>query len=245
MFDTTALVFLIIISILTGCLVGLIFLYKKRDELAANSSQLNDQGYEILHQNVKLAQEILSNAETEAFKITSDTQFFQKHLEDQIESGFSKTSEQAQIVLSEDIGKAESELLEFMSAAKTNLQKAGQDYVNYLSYLKSEADTAKNQSQETIRQAINQVFVKFEEDLSSYLVSTQQQSLQSIELELRSARQLIESYKQQQLKVIDENIIAMLEETLSVVISKKLTLNDQIDLVYEALEKAKAEKFIV
>ncbi len=43
----------------------------------------------------------------------------------------------------------------------------------------------------------------------------------------------------------DENIIAMMEQTLSIVLAKKLSLKDQLDLVYEALEKAKVEKFVV
>ena len=44
--------------------------------------------------------------------------------------------------------------------------------------------------------------------------------------------------------LLNNNIVAMLEKTLSLVISKKLTLKDQVDLVYEALEEAKIERFI-
>jgi hypothetical protein len=56
---------------------------------------------------------------------------------------------------------------------------------------------------------------------------------------------LIDTYKVQQMNVIDENIMAMLEKTLSLVLAKNLDLKDQMDLVYESLEKAKAEKFVV
>jgi hypothetical protein len=37
----------------------------------------------------------------------------------------------------------------------------------------------------------------------------------------------------------------MLERNLSIVLSQKLSLKEHIDLVYEALEKAKAEKFVL
>jgi hypothetical protein len=67
----------------------------------------------------------------------------------------------------------------------------------------------------------------------------------AVDLELRSARQLIDTYKVQQMNVIDENIMAMLEKTLSLVLAKNLDLKDQMDFVYESLEKAKAEKFVV
>ena len=43
------------------------------------------------------------------------------------------------------------------------------------------------------------------------------------------------------MEVLDENIVAVLEKTLNVVVGKKLTLGDQTELVYEALEQAKKE----
>lgn len=240
----TATILLILIFIFYS-LLGLVFFYKKRLKDVDLLEATKERSYEIVQMAVKKAQDIIASAEMEGLKVTSDTKFFQQKLEKQFESNLDQTSTQAQTVLSEDIGKAESEFMQYMSAMRTNLDKVGSDFISYLNYLKTEADLAKNQSQETIRQDIGQIFVKFEEDLSSYLVTTQQQSFKSIELELKSARQLIDAYKQQQLKVIDENIIAMLEQTLSLVIAKKLSLKDQIDLVYEALEKAKSEKFIV
>ena len=47
-----------------------------------------------------------------------------------------------------------------------------------------------------------------------------------------NARQLIETYKSSRLKLVDENIVAMLERTLSLVLVKKLSLKEQTDLVY-------------
>lgn len=99
--------------------------------------------------------------------------------------------------------------------------------------------------QSKIMSETNELFEKFEENLSNYLTQTQSQSSRAIELELQAARSLIESYKSSQLRVIDENIVAILERTLSIILSKKLSLADQMDLLYKALEKAKAEKFFV
>ena len=77
------------------------------------------------------------------------------------------------------------------------------------------------------------------------MVQTESKTATSIELELKASRELIETYKTQQLKLIDENIVAMIEQTINIVLGKKLSLKDQLDLIYEALEKAKIEKFIV
>jgi hypothetical protein len=90
---------------------------------------------------------------------------------------------------------------------------------------------------------VNDVLLKFEQNLADFLSKAENQSLESINLELRSARQLIDTYKSQQFSIIDENIIAVLERTVSLVLKQKLTLKDQMDLVHEALEKAKLEKF--
>ncbi len=102
-----------------------------------------------------------------------------------------------------------------------------------------------DQNQTQIMSETQELFEKFEENLSNYLTQTQTQSTRAIELELKAARSLIDNYKSSQLRVVDENIIAILEKTLSIILSKKLTLADQMDLVYKALEKAKAEKFFV
>lgn len=99
--------------------------------------------------------------------------------------------------------------------------------------------------QEKIMTETNQLFEKFEENLSNYLTQTQTKSTKAIELELQAARSLIDNYKSGQLRVVDENIVAILEKTLSIILTRKLSLADQMDLVYKALEKAKAEKFFV
>lgn len=100
-------------------------------------------------------------------------------------------------------------------------------------------------SRAATEQRINQVFEHLENKLSDFLIQTEQKTTTSIELELKAVRQLIDTYKNQQLKLIDENIVAMMEQTLNLVLSKKMSLKDQLDLIYEALDKAKMEKFIV
>lgn len=119
------------------------------------------------------------------------------------------------------------------------------EFSTYLSELKNTAASSQLQSQKSVEERINEMFERLETRLSGFLIKTEQNTTSSIELELRSARNLIESYKTKQLALIDENILAMMEQTLNIVLSKKLNLKDQLDLIYEALEKAKIEKFLV
>ncbi len=115
----------------------------------------------------------------------------------------------------------------------------------YLQDLSSKAENSFAQDEQTVKAQVNKLLETFEDNLSNFLTATQTQSTKAVELEIQSARSLIESYKKQQFSLIDENIVAMLEKTLSLVLTKKLSLEDQIDLIYESLEKAKADKFII
>lgn len=151
----------------------------------------------------------------------------------------------AQAILSSAELGAIKEVADTKIILREELTQAEQEYLNYLKFLKESADSSKNAGDEAIRERVEGIFVKFEEKLSDFLTQTQERSVETIDLEIKAARQLLDTYKQQQLKVIDENIVAMLEQTLSLVLAKKLTLSDQVDLIYESLAKAKSEKFII
>ncbi len=186
-----------------------------------------------------------------------------------------KRSSETQKKVFQDTKQKSAELLQAAEEAQTNLLSEGnfvtkqliQEYSDKLSDLIKNSGNSINSAQGQLiafmedlqkrssdfeeaskistEKRISQLFEHLEEKLSDFLIQTEQKTATSIELELKSVRQLIETYKNAQLKMIDENIIAMMEQTLSIILTKKLSLKDQLDLVYEALEKAKIEKFIV
>lgn len=136
-------------------------------------------------------------------------------------------------------------LSEIIKQTENSINNSYTQLVQFMNTLQKRAQESQLMSEKTAQERVNQLFGTLEQRLSDFLVETSQKTSSSIELELKGARALIETYKQEQLKLIDENILAMMEQTLSLVLNKKLSLEDQLDLVYEALEKAKVEKFIV
>lgn len=136
-------------------------------------------------------------------------------------------------------------LNEMLQNSQATMTVSTNTLTKFLSDLQAKSSESEEIQRKTIEQTVNQMFANLEQRLSDFLTSTEQKTTQSIELELKGARNLIESYKAQQLKLIDENIIAMMEQTLNLVLAKKLTLKDQLELIYEALEKAKVDKFVV
>ncbi len=196
---------------------------KIESEVDSFLQELKEKGWDTLHESIKKSEDIIGQAELEGIKVAAgsklETQKFEQEFGRQLGASLN-TSKQT-------IAAAQNQLLLFMQ----DLQKRSAEF--------------EEAQKQTGQQRINQLFDKVENKLSDFLVQTAEKTTSSIELELRASRQLIDTYKTEQLKLIDENIIAMMEQTLSIVLAKKLSLKDQLDLVYEALEKAKVEKFIV
>lgn len=142
------------------------------------------------------------------------------------------------------IGEFKSKLENLIESSQNSISLSQDQLIKFMEDLQKRSAQFEEASRSSTEQRINQLFDKLETKLADFLMQTGQKTTASIELELKATRQLIETYKQGQLRLIDENIIAMLEKTLSMVLAKKLSLKDQIDLVYESLEKAKSEKFI-
>lgn len=181
----------------------------------------------ILEDAVKKAQAILSEAEIKAAKVISDSKFSSKKIQEQLEKDLSEFKKTVQQTYSQETTK----VIEGFNAYMNDIRKQSQE--------------SQTEIEVATKQKVNEFIESFEQNLSDFLVQTQQKSLAAIDLELASARNLIDTYKQQQFKIIDENILAMLERTLGLVLSKRLSLKEHMDLIYESLDKAKAEKLIV
>lgn len=236
--------FLLNPSFLIMALVSVIItiLYFRERDLRKTSNQQGQQilenadekSYKVLHSAIKKAQTILSMAELEGIKVLAQSKLSSGKLDKQYSQKLEDSIENTQSTIHQEVDRVEKSILQ-----------AEQDFQKFLDDLKSSGEKKDTEALELTKYRINQLLEKLEEQLTQFLFTTEQKTTQSIELEIKAARQLIETYKTQQLNLIDENIISILEQTLSLVLAKKLTLRDQVDLVYEALEKAKVEKFIV
>lgn len=178
---------------------------------------------QITSQAIKRGQEIISQARTDTLQF-----------EQMAEKEFQQSAQSAGQLFSKEV-----------SNFAAQLSQVQNEYMKYLDTLKQNMDQSNEDSLQLVKSQVDQLFERFEQNLSDFLTQTEQRTVSSLDLELRAARELINTYKEQQLKVIDENAVAILEQALNTVISKRLTLKDHLDLVHEALEKAKLDKFIV
>lgn len=214
------IVLILLILSIAAYLIAKFVLKKTPQEVAAQ-----EKADEIIHSAAQRADQIVSQAEVEGVKIASETKLGANL--------FQQTYDQ----------KLEAALEEARKQFADDLQRTQQNYQGMLGKLEQDSAKQQQELEELMKTKINDTLLKFEQNLSNYLTSAEQKSFEAINLELKSARQLIDTYKTQQLQLIDENIVAVLERTLSLVTRNKLSLKEQLDLVYEALEKAKVEKF--
>lgn len=193
------------------------------------------------------------------FRETNYRQKIQRESQEFLESipeGVWETLEGSMRKSKDLLGQAELESIKTVADSRVITKKMQDEYklkiddaynqlILFMNNLQKEGQDIKTASEKLTQERVNKLFNNLEQRLSDFLVQTSQKTSTSIELELKASRSLIESYKQEQLKLIDENILAMMEQTLALVLNKKLILQDQLDLIYEALEKAKVEKFII
>ncbi len=142
-------------------------------------------------------------------------------------------------------GEFKIQLQSLINISQTSITSSQDQLIKFMGDLQKRSVEFEEASRSATEKRISQTFERLETRLSDFLIKTETSTTSSIELELKASRELIETYKTQQLKLIDENIVAMMEKTINIVLGKKLSLKDQLELIYEALEKAKVEKFII
>lgn len=242
--------------------------YKKRQKqegefltrLNADSKQSIEETKKVIEQASKEAEELFAKVSQEGLKADSGakliTQLFEQSYKKALDAAIKTSSEQ----LTAQMAASEKEFQNYLKTLATHSQDIDSKVNDYLKTsveglvgrfeqnLKTIQDrsvASQEESEQAMKTRVNDLLIKLEQDLSTFLSSSQQKSLEAVNLEVKSARELIDTYKQEQLKLVDENIVNVLEKTLSLVMRKKLSLQDQVDLVFESLEKAKAEKFLV
>ncbi len=211
----------------------------------ATIAQLTDKSHELVNETRKDAEKLIS--EVKEFDVKS-TQDFGQSLNSLLETEKRQT-EESQKVVTQEFKAQEVKFERFLEDLTDVLENKTDSSINnfniFLQNLEKQSQNAQVANWEGARAQVSQLFENFETKMADFLLQSEQKMMLSVDLELKSARQLIDTYKVQQMNIIDENIVSMLEKTLSLILGKNLSLKDQTDLVYDSLEKAKTESFLV
>ena len=64
---------------------------------------------------------------------------------------------------------------------------------------------------------------------------------ENIEKEFDSVREMIDMYRKKRMDIVDNEIIALIEQTTTIALQKKLTFSEHTELLFAALEEAKSQ----
>jgi len=247
-----------LIAVLTTALFVREYTLRKKQTPSHSSDEVNQKSHPGeqkqtedspgLEKSLSDIKDLVQRAETDSEKLINESKTVLTESVTSTSEKLSQIVEETKTAEEKSLQNAQADFNQFLSQLTKlteNQSTAGiQNFTKYLEDLKKQTEKAQLIAWEGAQQRVNSLFENFENKLAEFLVSTEQKMMLSVDLELRSARQLIDTYKVQQMNMIDENIVAMLEKTLSMVLAKNLDLKNQMELVYDSLERAKAESFL-
>lgn len=223
----TILTIAILINVAFGFLLLYFFLLvsakEKPDDYQDNFKEVKDKSYDILGDALKKADKIITNAELRGIKL-----FAQEKLEE------GKMSKEYQ-------GRLRALEQKLAASFETRINDAEKSYLDFTSFIEKNFQDHIDQNQKLLTDKTVSFIQNTENLINTSIQNTQEKIKTELTKEFTLAKQEIDEYKRKRLAVIDQNIVDILEKTLSLALGKKLSLSDQAELIYKALEEAKKE----
>ncbi len=206
---------LILIGVIVVCQVLLLVYYFKSVKQSQKETTLDEKEWDLLHDAQKKSQAIVANSELESIRQTASTRLQTEKFEKEYEKEMGLTSR------------------EVMDLIKAETAKAGQNYKVELAKMLEEQKMELNDNKKMTNQKMEELVLGLDKDLS--------QTVKSIEDQVQ--KDLLE-YKKMRERQIDQNGEEILEKAAELFIGKALDRKGHMQLIYEALERAKNEKQI-
>ncbi len=234
------LLVLTILFVITQATILLVFLrafreFKKShnpDEEAVKKLRLKSE--EILRGALERANLILASAQKKGVDIIAKEEKTGSTLSDEYSKHLGAVQESLQESFERTANDADKALEEYL----TQVGKTVADHMDQNEKILSDKAAVMT---EQARKALDDMRGRTEGSIEKLTKDTQEMVRSEIDKELAMAHDELTEYKARRMKMIDERIIQMLEDVIKVTLEKKLSLVEQSELVYRALEEAKRE----
>lgn len=151
-------------------------------------------------------------------------------------------------ILSELLGQAELAETKLVAQSKLETMRLGKIYeqavVGSAGLVEKVFLAEVQKATKSYQKYLEELSQKFSQDSQQILAKLRETLTATTQAELEEARNAIADYKKRMMQEAEDNIVSLVEETVKEVLRQKITLSDQVNLVFEALEKAKKEKLI-
>lgn len=179
----------------------------------------------ILHQAIKGAHKIMIRSELAGIKKIADERIKVQNVEKEYREKLAE--------LTKELGER----------LEKNAQKQQASYEKYVFALENSLQQTLDKSKSLFSEKTDRFFQSQAQAFTSVSDQIKEQIRSQIEEEMIRTKAAISKYEKSRVKMIDDNIAGLVEETTLRVLGKRLSLKDHADLVLQALEQAKKEGF--
>lgn len=230
--ETTALLSILVYLIVFVVLVQVAFLIllirasktstMDNDE-AREVDAAQGKSYSILHRAMKQANRMLVNAELLGIKSLTKTRMEGRQMTQEYRSHLDAVEEAMKKEFEDNARSTEESYRAFVASLQQTMN-------NTLS------------TNQTLLEEKSTILVSQTQELLNRFVSDIHQKVQTqVDAEIAAAREEVEAYKERRKRILNERIIDIVQDVTKETLGKTLSLADQSELVYKALEEAKKE----
>lgn len=233
MTDLVTVFFLVLLAVLAISQVVLVLYFRNNEKAfladlarALGMPEQEKAHWSMWHDSMKKTQAILGKAELEGVKLVADTRYATTELEKVYEGQLRLAAE-----------KMEQQLAQVVSEAQ-------QEFGKFLTALRTQSDEVAKAKTDEMEKLLDDAMVAFTQRLEQSLTKVEDQVLKLSQEEGMRVKLEVEAYRKTLMAALDSEIADILDEVVKKVVGKGLNLEDQTELVGQALEQAKKEKLI-
>ncbi len=141
----------------------------------------------------------------------------------------------------EIVSNAEVEGIKTAASAKLRTTQFEKDYEERLS---EAVDKSQREIEKIVRDNIAKSMAGFDLKLAEVISKIENERLKEAGAKSDATKAEIEEYRKTRLARLDDQIAKIVAETVIKTLDKKIDLNTQMQTIYDALERAKAENFV-
>jgi len=187
--------------------------------------RVGEKGWDVLHSAIKKSQAMVGQAELESLEQRAKSDLEIKKFEE-------KYQEEIQLTASE-----------VQQAFLSEVAKASGVFKDYLGELKKTSEDESKALREEMAARVAKVSAAVEEQVKFELKTVEERSVLAMEAEVGAMRTAVEEYRKKRLEQIDRDIVEVVEKVAKEYLRREIPVKNQMELVYESLERAKEEKF--
>ena len=196
---------------------------------------------DITNSALKRSKELIAVAEIEGKKVLVQEKLESAKIEKSYEDKLKELTEQTKSLLNEYATEAEQNAALTKELLETYAHEAEESLRTLTESLEKSVSGGISENERVIKEESVRISKQMSSTFEALEKRFKEQIDQNLKKEFASAKEMVKSYRKQQLDLVDAYIVSLVERTAAIVFQEKLLLKDHADLALRALEEAKSE----